>query len=190
MVGSTNHLDRLDPGIAKRPSRFDRKYLFSDPDEELRTRYAEFWRKKVLDRAGDKSVNDIHGSKEKPSLEFPEVLCKEIARITKGFSFAYMQEAFVSTLLKIAADQKDEDLGYGSRAEMQRLSEQWELLDLEDQDEESGSVGPEKEKGGHHGGNKDGERKDLDKYLLWKEIKVQVEMLRKEMSKDRGADKL
>lgn len=25
MVGSTNHLDRLDPGIAKRPSRFDRK---------------------------------------------------------------------------------------------------------------------------------------------------------------------
>lgn len=25
MIGSTNHLDRLDPGIAKRPSRFDRK---------------------------------------------------------------------------------------------------------------------------------------------------------------------
>lgn len=27
MVGSTNHLDRLDPGIAKRPSRFDRKQV-------------------------------------------------------------------------------------------------------------------------------------------------------------------
>lgn len=26
MIGSTNHLDRLDPAIANRPSRFDRKY--------------------------------------------------------------------------------------------------------------------------------------------------------------------
>lgn len=33
MVASTNHLDRLDPGITKRPSRFDRKYLFSLPSE-------------------------------------------------------------------------------------------------------------------------------------------------------------
>lgn len=33
MVASTNHLDRLDPGITKRPSRFDRKYLFPLPSE-------------------------------------------------------------------------------------------------------------------------------------------------------------
>jgi len=28
MIGSTNHLERLDPGISKRPSRFDRKYHY------------------------------------------------------------------------------------------------------------------------------------------------------------------
>lgn len=42
MIGSTNHLERLDPGIAKRPSRFDRKYLFNDPDEHERELYAEY----------------------------------------------------------------------------------------------------------------------------------------------------
>lgn len=33
IVGSTNFLDRLDPGLSKRPSRFDRKYLFPLPNE-------------------------------------------------------------------------------------------------------------------------------------------------------------
>jgi len=28
IIGSTNHLDHLDPAISKRPSRFDRKYHF------------------------------------------------------------------------------------------------------------------------------------------------------------------
>ena len=36
MIGSTNHLERLDPGIAKRPSRFDRKYFFDVPSREER----------------------------------------------------------------------------------------------------------------------------------------------------------
>ncbi|CCX11030.1 Similar to Uncharacterized ATPase YjoB; acc. no. O34703 [Pyronema omphalodes CBS 100304] len=43
MIGSTNHLDRLDPGIAKRPSRFDRKYLFPIPGKEERVEYCKFW---------------------------------------------------------------------------------------------------------------------------------------------------
>ena len=33
MVASTNHLDQLDAGLSKRPSRFDRKYLFPLPSE-------------------------------------------------------------------------------------------------------------------------------------------------------------
>ena len=33
LVGNTNHADSLDPGISKRPSRFDRKYLFDDPSK-------------------------------------------------------------------------------------------------------------------------------------------------------------
>ncbi|OAK94509.1 P-loop containing nucleoside triphosphate hydrolase protein [Phaeosphaeriaceae sp. SRC1lsM3a] len=87
MVGSTNHLDRLDPGISKRPSRFDRKYFFPDPDEGQRVQYAQFWQ------------NKLKGNKD---VKFPDELCGKIAGITKGFSFAYMQEAFVATLLAIA----------------------------------------------------------------------------------------
>ena len=91
MIGSTNHLDRLDPGIAKRPSRFDRKYLFDDPDEEQREKYCQYWQKKL---------NDVD------EVEFPDILVNPIANLMNGFSFAYMQEAFVSTLLKIVNDKQ------------------------------------------------------------------------------------
>ncbi|KAI0411056.1 ATPase [Xylaria grammica] len=87
MIGSTNHLDRLDPGISKRPSRFDRKYFFPDPDLEQRIAYCKFWQGKLADNK---------------DVEFPDELCKAIAEITDKFSFAYMQEAFVAALLAIA----------------------------------------------------------------------------------------
>ncbi|KAL6703689.1 hypothetical protein ACN47E_009383 [Coniothyrium glycines] len=87
MVGSTNHLDRLDPGISKRPSRFDRKYYFPDPDYAQRVQYAHFWQGKL---------------KDNKNVDFPDKLCDKIAEITDKFSFAYMQEAFVASLLAIA----------------------------------------------------------------------------------------
>jgi transitional endoplasmic reticulum ATPase len=87
MVGSTNHLDRLDPGISKRPSRFDRKYYFPDPSYDQRVQYAHFWQGKL---------------KDNKHLDFPDKLCGKIAEITDKFSFAYMQEAFVASLLAIA----------------------------------------------------------------------------------------
>ncbi|GAB7355805.1 hypothetical protein MBLNU459_g6481t1 [Dothideomycetes sp. NU459] len=94
MVGSTNHLDRLDPGIAKRPSRFDRKFYFPDPNEEQRAAYARFWQGKL---------------KDNKELEFPDEMCNAIAKITDGFSFAYMQEAFVAALLALAAKDLNPD---------------------------------------------------------------------------------
>ena len=87
MVASTNHLDQLDPGLSSRPSRFDRKYLFPLPSEEERVLYCNYWREKL---------------KSKPSIEFPKKLSVAIAGITQDFSFAYMKEAFVATLLTIA----------------------------------------------------------------------------------------
>lgn len=71
----------------KRPSRFDRKYFFPDPDLEQRIAYCHFWQRKL------KSNKDI---------DFPDKLCEAIAKITDKFSFAYMQEAFVAALLAIA----------------------------------------------------------------------------------------
>lgn len=87
MIASTNHLDQLDPGLSSRPSRFDRKYLFPLPSEEERVLYCDYWREKL---------------KSKPSIEFPKKLSIAIAGITQDFSFAYMKEAFVATLLTIA----------------------------------------------------------------------------------------
>lgn len=88
MLGSTNHLDRLDPGISKRPSRFDRKYFFPNPGREQREAYARYWQGK------------LRGNEQ---VEFPDELCGAMAGITGGFSFAYIQEAMVASLLAIAA---------------------------------------------------------------------------------------
>jgi len=87
VVASTNFLDKLDPGLTKRPSRFDRKYFFALPNEHERTLYAQFWRHKLAD---------------KPEVDFPSRLCPAMAHVTPGFSFAFMQECFIATLLEVA----------------------------------------------------------------------------------------
>ncbi|KAL8943580.1 MAG: hypothetical protein Q9211_000934 [Gyalolechia sp. 1 TL-2023] len=80
-------MDKLDAGISKRPSRFDRKYHFALPATAERIRYCEFWRSKLS------KTSSIHIPNQAPAL---------IAKITEDFSFAYLQEAFVATLLSIA----------------------------------------------------------------------------------------
>ncbi|KAF2864830.1 P-loop containing nucleoside triphosphate hydrolase protein [Massariosphaeria phaeospora] len=94
MIGSTNHLDRLDPAIAKRPSRFDRKYHYKLPGQAERTAYAAYWRAKLLQ-------NEV--------VEFPEALCGVIGQLTKGFSFAYLKELFVMALLSLVRGFKGDD---------------------------------------------------------------------------------
>ncbi|KAL0254741.1 hypothetical protein SLS55_009265 [Diplodia seriata] len=104
MIASTNHLDKLDPGLTKRPSRFDRKYLFPLPSRDERVLYCQYWRDKL---------------KGKKTIDFPEKLCPAIADITDEFSFAFLQEAFVAMLLQLAhsgedsesSDSEDEDEG-------------------------------------------------------------------------------
>lgn len=98
MIGSTNHLDALDPAIAKRPSRFDRKYHFKVPGEHERTLYGQYWHRKL---AGN------------PHVTFPEELCPIIAKWTEEFSFAYLKELFVTSLLLLARGDPLEDLSGG-----------------------------------------------------------------------------
>ncbi|KAG0043056.1 hypothetical protein BGZ83_011887 [Gryganskiella cystojenkinii] len=87
MIGSTNHLDSLDPAISKRPSRFDRKYHFQIPNEQERIAYSHFWQQKL-----------IHTD----MVSFEDGLCPIIAKLTEGFSFAYLKELFVISLLAVA----------------------------------------------------------------------------------------
>lgn len=88
LIATTNHFDRLDPGLSTRPSRFDRKYLFDDPDLEERTLYVQYWQNKL---------------KDNEEISFPDSLVKEVAESTSLFSFAYLKEVFVSSLVILAS---------------------------------------------------------------------------------------
>ncbi|KAF5573958.1 ATPase [Fusarium pseudocircinatum] len=138
IIASTNHLELLDPGIAKRPSRFDRKYYFPDPNIGQREAYCRFWQKKL---------------KPNKEIEFPDKLCRAIAEITDKFSFAYIQEAFVATLLAIARRSKTKPAVEGS-------AEAWVLVG----DEFGAALASDKD--------------ELDRLELWVEIKKQVKILR------------
>jgi transitional endoplasmic reticulum ATPase len=84
IIGSTNHLDRLDTSITKRPSRFDRKFHFKAPLEKERQLYCQYWQSKL------ESNQDI---------DFTYEVCQAVAAATEGFTFAYLKELFVQTLL-------------------------------------------------------------------------------------------
>lgn len=142
MIATTNHLDRLDGGLAKRPSRFDRKYAFPVPDRDERILYCEYWRRKLQNNK---------------KIEFPEQLSSAIADITEDFTFAYLKEAFVASLLALVrGDDGDED-------EVDQLT-----LNLE---------------GIHPGfkGKPINDEKDIANLPLWIEIQKQVKLLREDM---------
>ncbi|KAF2456616.1 P-loop containing nucleoside triphosphate hydrolase protein, partial [Lineolata rhizophorae] len=84
MIGSTNNLDKLDAGLSKRPSRFDRKYRFDNPQFEERLRYCEYWSSKLSSHLA------AHVTSAVPH---------RVASLTEGFSFAYVKEAYISSLL-------------------------------------------------------------------------------------------
>lgn len=154
MLGSTNHLERLDPGISKRPSRFDRKYLFPDPSMEERVKYCEYWRRK------------LDGNED---VDFPLVLCKAIAGITKGFSFAYIQEAFVAALLAIA----NEDASSGEEGPSGKENEYKRCACRKSDFERMVR-------------SKVGDEQDLEKFVLWREIKKVVKTLREELELEKS----
>jgi transitional endoplasmic reticulum ATPase len=165
MVGSTNHLDLLDPGISKRPSRFDRKYFFPNPNFEQRVQYCHYWQGKL---------------KDNKDVKFPDSLCKAIAKITDGFSFAYIQEAFVAALLSIAYSKHDEEEEEENDGNVH--DDEWEMLEstvgqkmaeleisngMMHQEDKSGTTKPDDHR--------------LDDNVLWLEIRKQISLLRKEL---------
>lgn len=165
MVGSTNHLERLDKGIRNRPSRFDRKYLFPEPGMPEREAYCAFWRRKLLGDRDDDDDDEGGGGAGEGEVEFPAVLCRAIASITGGFSFAYIQEAFVASLLAIA-EEKDDNGGGTKESDALDPSYEWD--------------GRWSEVGGARRWIRDEDR-DLDRFPLWRQMKKQVRILREEL---------
>jgi len=83
VLATTNHPDRLDPALMDRPSRFDRKYHFNLPAAAERTAYIANWNKEL-----------------QVELRLSEGGAAALARQTEGFSFAYLKELFLSSMMQ------------------------------------------------------------------------------------------
>jgi AAA+ superfamily predicted ATPase len=87
ILATTNHPERIDPAILDRPSRFDRKYYFELPALTERIAYTNLWNEKF-----------------KPTLRLSDVSITKIAKMTEGFSFAYLKELFLSSMMHWMAE--------------------------------------------------------------------------------------
>ncbi len=86
-VASTNHPERLDPAIRDRPSRFDRKYHFDLPDNSVRQAYITLWNNQL-----------------KTAMRLSPLSVSKIATMTDGFSFAYLKELLLSSMIRWMAE--------------------------------------------------------------------------------------
>jgi AAA+ superfamily predicted ATPase len=82
VLATTNYAERLDPAILDRPSRFDRKYYFQLPTPAERAAYVAFW-------------NDQLNCE----LRFSAATAEQVVQATDGFSFAYLKELFLSSMM-------------------------------------------------------------------------------------------
>ena len=87
VLATTNHPDKLDPSILDRPSRFDRKYYFNLPAPPERLAYIVSWNES-LER----------------ELRLSEPSLPKLVDATHGFSFAYLKELFLSSMMQWIAE--------------------------------------------------------------------------------------
>jgi hypothetical protein len=87
VLATTNHPERLDSAILERPSRFDRTYAFALPQAPERAAYIRMWNATL-----------------ESSLVLSDETVLAAAEATDGFSFAYLRELFLSSLMRWVSD--------------------------------------------------------------------------------------
>lgn len=92
IIASSNHPERIDEALLKRPSRFDRVYHIGLPETAERRRYCVRILTKMIDEFDPESAIDL-----------PE-LADRVAERTAGFTPAYLKEALLSALLQCAQE--------------------------------------------------------------------------------------
>jgi len=91
-LATTNHPERLDPAILDRPSRFDRKYHFSLPATGERHAFLTRWNAQV-----------------EGTMRLSEAALTDAVSRTNGYSFAYLKELWLSSMMRwISAPQKED----------------------------------------------------------------------------------
>ena len=83
VLATTNYPKKLDAALVNRPSRFDRKYHFGLPKKIEREKYLRVWSEKLHAdaRLSDEGI-------------------QQITKLTKKFSFAYLKELALSSLME------------------------------------------------------------------------------------------
>ena len=98
VIASSNHPERIDEALLKRPSRFDRVYHIGLPEPPERAEFCA----RTLTRLLSGAQSDAHG------LDIAD-LSLRIAEKTDGFTPAYLKEALLSTALTFVGDAIDGD---------------------------------------------------------------------------------
>lgn len=83
VLATTNHPERLDPAILDRPSRFDRRYHFELPAAPERRKFVETWSGALQEE-----------------MRLSPAATEAVAALTEGFSFAYLKELFLSSMMQ------------------------------------------------------------------------------------------
>jgi DNA replication protein DnaC len=83
VLATTNHPEKLDASILDRPSRFDRKYYFQLPADAERRAYIARWNCEL-----------------QPEMRVTEKSVARVVRETQDFSFAYLKELFVTSMVQ------------------------------------------------------------------------------------------
>lgn len=106
-LATTNHPERLDPAILDRPSRFDRKYPFDLPALAEREAYIAMWNDS-LQQALRLSAEATH----------------KLAELTEDFSFAYLKELFLSSMMRWISDSQQGSMEETMLGQVKTLHEQ------------------------------------------------------------------
>jgi AAA+ superfamily predicted ATPase len=106
-LATTNHPERLDASVLDRPSRFDRKYPFDLPELPERVAYIDLWNNSLQE-----------------SLRLSEAAISQIAEATDGFSFAYLKELFLSSMMRWIAMSRADSMDTIMTAQIDTLREQ------------------------------------------------------------------
>lgn len=88
VLATTNHPERIDDAIVDRPSRFDRKYHFDLPELTERSAYLSMWQKRLSS-----------------NVSWSDASVLRVAESTQAFSFAYLKELIVTSLMRSVDDE-------------------------------------------------------------------------------------
>ncbi|MBV9230201.1 MAG: ATP-binding protein [Chloroflexi bacterium] len=120
-LATTNHPERLDPAILDRPSRFDRKYPFDLPELPERLAYINMWNASLQE-----------------TLRLTEEGVAKLSEGTEGFSFAYLKELFLSSMMRWIAKPEQGTMEQVMTGQVSVLREQMISATAHAADEEGG----------------------------------------------------